>query len=120
MENISELLSNIEKKVNSSEGYEKTIILDLLKTIKVVTSELSSLKDSYEELEQYINSIDEDLGEIEAMVNGDEEYEEDSFSEEEFKQEKCLSCCETIYIDKEIYKDRDSFECPNCHNLIKF
>lgn len=120
MEKVLEILSNIENKVNSSEGCDKTVVLELVNALKLVSSELSELKDSYLELEQYINSIDEDLGEIEAMVTTDEEYEEDSFSEDEFIQEKCGKCEETIYIDKEIYIDKSSFECPNCHNLIKF
>lgn len=120
MEKVLEILSNIENKVNTSESSDKTIVLELVNALKIVSCELSELKDSYLELEQYINSIDEDLGEIEAMVTSDEEYEEDSFSEDEFVQEKCSKCLETIYIDKEIYIDKSSFQCPNCHNLIKF
>lgn len=120
LEKVLELLSNLDRKISSSESYDKSVLLDLVKALTIVTTELSELKDSYEELEQYINSIDEDLGEIEAMITNEEEYEEDSFSEDEFIQEECSNCKETIYIDKEIYSDKNSFQCPNCHNLIRF
>lgn len=120
MEKVFEILSNIENKIKISESNDKTIITELVNALKIVSGELSDLKDSYLELEQYINSIDEDLGEIEAMVTSEEEYEEDSFSEDEFVQVECSKCMETIYIDKEIYIDKSSFQCPNCHNLIEF
>lgn len=120
LEKVLNLLANIEKKVDSSQSEDKTTILELINVLKIVSNELSELKNSYEELDQYINSIDEDLGAIEAMVTNEEEFEEDSFSEDEFIQQQCSNCKEVIYIDKEIYGDRDNFDCPNCHNLIRF
>lgn len=120
MKNINEILFSIEKSIKNEALDEKLVILNLIEAIKILSNEVDSLKKSHREMEDFISTLDEDLGELEAVIGFDEEIEYEEFSQDEFVEKNCANCNESIYLDKEILSSMDSFQCPNCGVPIKF
>lgn len=114
MQYLIEKINKIESHIKESSASSEEITLELIGIIKDMASEIDTLKKSNEELENYINSIDEDLGTMEALFL--EEVEDTDYEEicdDDFMEINCDSCKETIYVDKEIYNNRKEFKCPN-------
>ena len=121
MQYLIEKINKIENYIKESSITSEEITLELIGIMKSMASEIGLLKKANEELENYINSIDEDLGTMEALFL--EEIEDTDYEEicdDDFKEVNCDLCKETIYVDKEIYNNRKEFKCPNCSNVIEF
>lgn len=121
MQYLIEKMNKIENYIKESSTSSKEITLELIGIMKSMAYEIDTLKKSNEELENYINSIDEDLGTMEALFL--EEIEDTDYEEicdDDFKEVDCDLCKETIYVDKEIYNSRKDFKCPNCGSIIEF
>lgn len=70
------------------------------------------------ELEEYVESIDEDLNELELLVYEDEEDDDDDEDEGELCI-VCPECGQDVYVD---YEDVENSEiellCPECHTVL--
>jgi len=105
------------------------LILGILEVLGEVGESFEALAESHGELSDYVESIDEDLADLEADLfddedenaydgDGDEEPEED---EEEEDPEaggsllyECPHCRETIELDPEELDLEEDHPCPNC------
>jgi len=102
------LAKGLDVTKESSEGKLLSGILDVLEDIAL---EVSTLETAHDELEDYVDAIDEDLASIEEDVISDGE----SYTEIE-----CSSCGETVVVDDDVFEDDDVEEltCPKCGETI--
>jgi len=85
---------------------EATIIKKVLEVLEDVANTIEKMKTQQTELENYVESIDYDLGELEQWI-----YEEDDY------KIICPNCEEAFYEDEAIM-DNDIYLCPFCESPI--
>lgn len=102
----------------------KRAITEIINVMSDIAEAVDDLEVMMEDTQEYIESIDEDLGELESEVYGDDEdyddYEDDEdyeFDDEGFIEVDCPNCHEVVYIDKDFIEDNKA-ECPNCNAVI--
>lgn len=79
---------------------ETKIISGILEAMELANERLDYLEDKADDMDDYINEIDHDLGELEDFVAGDDEDE---------------CCCHDHDLDDYDEEDEDvSYECPEC------
>jgi DNA-directed RNA polymerase subunit RPC12/RpoP len=115
-------LKNLEDKIscikNPNDEYN-AILFDMLGIIEEIVSDVSDLNKNYDEINDYVTVLDENLGNIEEELFGFE-VEESEFEDFEYLDISCEVCGEQIAIEKSLLNEGSSLECPNCHNKIKF
>jgi phage FluMu protein Com len=79
--------------------------------------ETEQLSRRQEELEEYVEAIDEDLNDLEKTV-----YEEEDLEEEDagYLKVECPKCREDVWVDEDVLDD-DSVEeviCPDCRTVL--
>ena len=91
------------------------------KIIDVLESFAESIVELDEEqcdLAEYVESIDEDLSDIEDDIYDDEELDEDC-DDLSFIEMECPNCNDLVEIDEELlYDDEVDVVCPNCKAII--
>ena len=107
---------------NSAEGKLLTALIDLTAEL---AEEVTRLSEDAEYLNDYCEELDEDLGDVEEVLLGDDEDEfddefeddeDEDFEDEEFYEMECPFCGETIEFDASI--DPEHLTCPACHKEI--
>lgn len=83
-------------------------ILDVLEDMAV---SLSDLEEAHQQLEDYVDSLDEDFAELEKEV-----YDE----EDEWLHVECPTCHEDVYFEASLLEDDDVVEivCPSCEEVV--
>ncbi len=114
MKDISEKVSYLQglsEGLNISEGSPQgKIISGMLNVLNEIAEELTSMQQDFEEIKDYVESIDDDLFEL-----------EENILEEQGMELECSSCGEKLYIDDDIFdEDDDVIEiiCPRCNEVI--
>ena len=70
------------------------------------------------DLAEYVESIDEDLSDIEDDIYDDDELDEDC-DDLSFIEMECPNCNDLVEIDEELlYDDEVDVVCPNCKAII--
>ena len=103
------------------------LILEILNVLGEVGDSFEALSASHEELSEYVDSIDEDLADLEADLfdDEDEDYADldeslDGDGEEEDLEldgaliYECPHCGETIELDPDELDREEEHPCPNC------
>ena len=101
------------------------LIQGILDVLGEVGDSIEALTEAHGELSDYVDSIDEDLADLEADLfdDEDEEYamDEDGDSDEEEDVElggallyECPHCRETVELDPEELDLEEEHPCPNC------
>ena len=98
----------------NNESDEGKIITKILDILNEMAYEIEDLQYAQDELEDYVDEMDEDLGEVEKAVF-DEEDEED---EDEPLVIKCPGCEEEIEFFAEEIDDDGKIICPSCKKEI--
>ena len=119
---IKGLMNELEFDENSKEGLIFNELLNLVEGLSLKVDE------TREELEEYVDSIDNELLEIKRDFYDYDDLDEelksfqsggdDENSDVEYEEIKCSSCNEIIYIDKSIIDEGQQVLCPCCHNII--
>ena len=91
---------NMEKDTNQ-------LLLEVLNMLGDIAEEMEAMSDAHDELNEYVESIDDDLADLEETLFGDED--EDAVYDED---------------DKDADEDEDdeliSYACPHCGHEIEF
>lgn len=131
---LNGLIDGLGLDRNTKEG---KILYEMSSILKQAADELEGLKFEHEDLEEYVDAIDEDLSEVEDELYCEDDYDEyddddddddnddcdcdcdcdDDF--DDYLEVKCPNCNETVYIDKTVFEDEKNIDCPNCHKLIE-
>jgi len=119
-------LASIKEKISFLQGLTQGLDVDRSsKEGKVLTGIISVLEDmadqiedieiAQDELADYLESIDEDICDLEDGVFGDEE-----FPDEDFVEVVCPKCQEIVCFETDIVDDEDLIEvtCPNCDEVV--
>ncbi|MDS1030076.1 AraC family transcriptional regulator [Bacillota bacterium LX-D] len=110
------LMDGLEIDASSKEG---RIIVEIIKVLEEMADELKSIKAGHEELENYVETIDDGLYDLEEEIyeNNDSYDDEDK---NDYIEVECPECHDTVYFDADILDDEDLIEvtCPNCETVV--
>jgi len=104
--------------LNLEESKEGRVIQELLSIVETAADYIAVLQEQLDDMEDYIESIDSDLADVEEELFGDEEDEE--FDEDDMVDVECPNCHEQVCFDASILYDDDLIEvtCPNCDAVV--
>lgn len=91
---------------------EGKLISEIIDVMGEMAKEMEKLQESYDELNEYVESIDDDLADMEEVIFGDEEDEEDG-------EDECGEECEG-HEDEEENGETISYACPHCGHEMEF
>ena len=102
----------------SKETKEGKIIHKIIDVLESFADSIVELDEEQCDLAEYVESIHEDLSDIEDDIYDDDELDEDC-DDLSFIEMECPNCSEVVEIDEELLFD-DSVDviCPNCHAVI--
>ena len=128
MSYLKGLVDGMELDLTTKEGKVLGQLLDVLQeTVLYVTD----LQDQVDELTELCESLDEDLGDVEDAVFGDEEDDEDEADEfedddddyddddDDMYEAVCPNCQNTIVLSDSVL-DEGTMHCPCCNELLEF
>lgn len=116
MTNIREkvaYLQGLTKGLNVSDtSSEGKLLLNIIDVLGDMADEFDNVTMDHEDLENYVETLDEDLTELEEEV-----YEEDY---EDYVEVECPFCHETVAFESDILEDDDAIEvtCPHCGEVV--
>ncbi len=118
---IKGLAEGLQLDENSKEGKVISAIIDLLGDIAV---DLEDAQDACAMLCDQINTIDEDLADLEDFIYEEDEDEDfcdgcDCCEDDELYEVECPNCHDIIYIDDKMLED-EGITCPNCGTDLEF
>jgi len=93
------------------------IFKEIVGILEDMAISVCDLDDEVETLNGIVDEIDEDLGEIEEFVYGDDDKDDD-FNEDDYDEVECPECGTLVYIDDDC--DLDDLECPECKKRFKY
>ncbi|MGI6606085.1 MAG: CD1247 N-terminal domain-containing protein [Peptococcia bacterium] len=124
-------MSDLKEKIAYLEGLAEGLALEKdSKEGKIFTAVIDVLREmavAVEETESYVEALDEDLGDVEDILYGDdadfEECDEEcSFPccDGDYIEVACPNCHEVLHLDSCLLEDDDVTEitCPNCDELL--
>ena len=85
------------------------IISGILNVLNEIADEISGIQTKFDEMQEYIESVDDDLLDLEESVLDDD-----------YMELECRNCGEQLYIESDIMDDEDVIEvtCPRCNEVI--
>jgi phage FluMu protein Com len=98
---------------------EGRVLLEMVDLLDLVVQRMAELKASQEELGEYLESVDEDLYELEGEVYGSEEEEAQGDGNRHAEVE-CPQCRKIVCFDEDLLDEEGSVEvfCPDCNALV--
>ena len=113
------LMEGMEIKSDSRDGKIFGAIVGILEEM---TDEIEELHIAQEELEGYLDDINEDLTELEEdFYDDDDDDEDDDFDpDEDYVEVICSDCGDAVCFEADILDDEDLIEvtCPNCDAVV--
>lgn len=112
------LAEGLDIDANSKEGKLFGAIIDVLEEM---SSEILDLNEQCEELNELVDVIDEDLGQVESDFYDvyDDEEDDDDDDDGELYEVVCPSCDNVVYLDEEMLLDGE-IDCPECGQKLEF
>lgn len=119
-------MKNLEQKVaylqgltdglNLEESKEGQVISEMLGLMEEMIDYMGFLREEQAELEEYLESIDSDLADLEEDFFEDDEEDDD----DDFVEIECPSCHEEVCFDASVLFDDDLIEvtCPVCDTVV--
>ncbi len=98
----------------NSQSSEGKLLLNIIDVLDDMAEELQTMQVVQQDLENYVETIDEDLTDLE------EEIYEETAEDDEFVEVKCPSCHETVTFESDILEDDTEVEvsCPYCGEIV--
>lgn len=132
MSYLKGLMDGLEIDKSTKEG---RIIAQMSELMEDIVLYVDDLQAQVDELTELCEILDEDLGEIEEEIYGDEDFncgncdcfdDEDEDEDYDFDSDDdelyevtCPTCGDTILIDEGMIEE-GSINCPNCDELLEF
>jgi len=103
-------------KEDTNEG---KLFINIIDVLDEISQALAELETSQAELDEYVETIDEDLADLEDEVFGIYEDEDDDEGEDtHYIEVECPHCHGTVFFDEDIFDDEGDIVCPNCTATI--
>jgi DNA-directed RNA polymerase subunit delta len=137
------LMDHVQRKLQYVKGLadglgmdqsrEGRVFQNLIEVIDELVAEVRTLKTSYEELDEYVEAIDEDLTDLETDLYELDDLDEDELEYDEtdnvmdyddddigYFEVECPNCQELVALDQDIFENEDVVEvlCPECQEVI--
>ena len=112
----------MELDTEKKEGKLLSAIIDVLEDIAL---ELVDMQEAQEELGDGLDAVSDDLEDVEDLLFGEEDDEEDEYELDDLGEDEdcyattCPTCEETIYFDESVLEDGQVI-CPNCGEKLEF
>ncbi|WP_443710851.1 CD1247 N-terminal domain-containing protein [Ruminococcus bicirculans (ex Wegman et al. 2014)] len=120
------LMEGLKIDDSTNEGKILTIMADILDEMSATVEDIAEDVDETVEL---VDTLDEDLGEIEDLIYGDDNdddccdddccCDDDDDDDDAMYECVCPNCGDTIMLGENIIAD-GSVECPNCGESLEF
>lgn len=115
------LMEGLKIDDSTNEGKILTIMADILDEMSATVEDIAEEVDETVEL---VDTLDEDLGEIEDLIYGDDDdddccCDDDDDDDDAMYECVCPNCGDTIMLGENIIAD-GSIECPNCGESLEF
>jgi uncharacterized phage infection (PIP) family protein YhgE len=121
MSNLSDRVAYLRGLAEGMEIGEESklgkLVLAIIETLGETADAIQQLADDHEELDEYVESLDDDLAEIEEALFDDEDDDDDDEDDEDdddLIECECPNCGNTIYFDAESFDLAEDHACPNC------
>ena len=118
MKNIKEKISYLQGlaqglDINES-SKEGRVLTGIIGVLEEMADQLEGIEDAQSDLEEYVETIDEDLYELEDEFFGDE------IEDEEMAEVECSNCKEIVCFEADVADEEDLIEvtCPNCDEVV--
>lgn len=130
MSNLSDRVSYIKGLAEGlkldTEKNEGKLIEKILELLGDITKELEEVKEDQDDLNAYVEAIDNDLGDLEDVVLGDEDGEDEDFMDGEDEDDEddnlveytCPHCGEEMTFEVDSFDFDEDYLCPNCHQPL--
>ncbi|MDU4935993.1 MAG: zinc ribbon domain-containing protein [Peptostreptococcaceae bacterium] len=105
----------------SKETKEGKVIHKIVEVLESFADAIVDLEEEQADLIEYVESIDEDLADMEEDIYEDEDEDEDSDEDSDFSyvEMECPNCGDLVDIDEDLlYNDEIDVICPNCQAII--
>ncbi|ADQ05346.1 hypothetical protein Calow_1817 [Caldicellulosiruptor owensensis OL] len=106
----------------NEDSKEGRLLLSIIDVLDEFADAINELDVKQAELEDVVDSIDEDLEKLEDEVyeSYDEDYDDyyDDEYDEDLVEVTCPNCKVTFYLEEDEYLNEDEIECPNCNEII--
>ncbi len=119
-EKIAYLRGLLEGADLSGNGTQARVVWEkILEILDAVADHLDELELGQEEIEEYLEAIDADLGDLEEEVLGHEFEDDDDEDDAHFVEMECPGCGETVYFEEHfLFDDDHEVSCPECGEII--
>lgn len=93
-------------------GPQGKIISGILDVLSEISANIKNLREDVFEISEYLDSIDEDLCELQDMVMEDHDLDHIEL--------ECSNCQEKLYFDADVLDEEDTIEiiCPRCNEVV--
>ncbi|MBQ2774879.1 MAG: hypothetical protein IJF40_03180 [Clostridia bacterium] len=99
---------------------EVKVIKAMIDLLDDIAMSVADLEEGLDVVSDQVDSVDEDLAELESYVYDDDDCDcDDCCDDEEYYEVECPKCGEIICVDEGILED-GSIDCPNCDTLLEF
>lgn len=101
----------------SAESKEGKMIHKIVDALEVFAEAIVTLDEEQEELQDFVESIDEDIADMEEdLYEEDDDEDDEDFS---YIEMECPNCGELVEIDEDLlYDDEVDVVCPDCKAVI--
>lgn len=114
-ERVSYLRGLVEGLDVGESTKEGKVILAIVNVLEEMADEIIDLEESLDETDEYIQTIDEDLAQLEDDIYEDEDEDDyEDVDDDEYVEVECPNCNEIIYFDPDVFTDEESITCPQC------
>jgi formylmethanofuran dehydrogenase subunit E len=114
-EKIAYLKGLIDGHAFDQGNREGQIFVSIAEIFQKLADEIDRLKRLHEEMEDYLESVDEDLNELEEIIYGDEE--DLNLEDEEYLEIECTNCHDKVSFEPNaVMNEEDLMKvmCPHC------
>lgn len=104
------------------DGPEGRLLVEIINVLEDTAGELCQLAEGQRDMEEYINALDESVGQLEDDYWGydGDMVSDDVFDDDDFIEMECPTCHGTVFFEGDIL-DNDSMDqitCPECGEVI--
>ena len=115
-------------KLNMDKDNNK-LLLEMLNVMGEMAEEMAAMTEAHNDLNEYVESIDDDLAELEESlfgeetmdgedIDGEDDEDEDEFGEDDLIVYACPHCGTEIEFQANDVDFDEDYLCPECHKPI--
>ncbi|MBR1584612.1 MAG: zinc ribbon domain-containing protein [Clostridia bacterium] len=129
MSNLSDQVSYLRGLAEGlkldTETNEGKLIDKMLELLTDMAQELDELRNDHDDLSEFVESIDADLGDIEDILYDEDEDDDEDEDEDDEDEENdnlveytCPHCGEEMTFEVDSFDFDEDYLCPNCHQPL--